>query len=255
MEIENNNTNDIIMSLDIGVNYIGITILYNDNSQYGQIIELTHVSPRVPNKVKGIEALFIKKNIFKTEFLEKWKNKGITRVVIEAPMITLHNQELCTTLLQYTGMISDCVYEVLGVIPNFISSYDARQYAFPELMGVRKFDKYGNIYKQEKILSNLNKSNLVLFGGYPWDVDKKNVLLSKVAEIFPDIDWLYDKNGDLKKENFNTADSFIAALGFLNKERFGELDFHITNIVKNEDGYNYDISFWNQTHNKELYLN
>ena len=52
---------DIIMSLDIGVNYIGITILYNDNSQYGQIIELTHVAPRIPNKVKGIEALFMKK--------------------------------------------------------------------------------------------------------------------------------------------------------------------------------------------------
>lgn len=254
MENENTSKNDVIMSLDIGVNYIGIAILYNDNSKYGQILELTHVNPRIPNKIKGIEGLFLKKNIFKTEFLEKWRGKGITRVVIEAPMITLHNQELCTTLLQYTGMISDCVYDVLGVVPNFITSYDARQYAFPELMGVRKFDKYGNTYKPEKILNNLNKSNLVLFGGYPWDVDKKNVLHSKVAEIFPDVNWLYDKNGELKKENFNTADSFIAALGFLNKERFGELDFTISDIEKTENGFTYNISYWNQSINKELFL-
>ena len=196
----------------------------------------------------------MKKKIFKDEFLQKWKNKGITRVVIEAPMITLHNQELCTTLLQYTGMISDCVYEVLGVVPNFISSYDARQYAFPELMGVRKYNQHGELYNRDKILSNLYKTNLVLFGGYAWDIDKKNILHSKVAEIFPHIDWLYDKHGELKKENFNTADSFIAALGFLNKERYGVLNFQITNIVKTEEGYVYDISYWDKTHTKEIYL-
>lgn len=254
MEESTEERKDIIMSLDIGVNYIGITILYNDNSQYGQILELTHVAPRIPNKVKGIEALFMKKQIFKDEFLQKWKNKGITRVVIEAPMITLHNQELCTTLLQYTGMISDCIYEILGVVPNFISSYDARQYAFPELMGVRKYNQHGELYNQDKILNNLYKTNLVLFGGYSWDIDKKNILHSKVADIFPHIDWLYDKHGELKKENFNTADSFVAALGFLNRERYGKLDFKITNIVKTEEGFVYDISYWDKTQTKEIYL-
>ena len=252
MLLTNEEKQDVIMSLDIGVNYIGITILHNDNSPYGEILELTHVNPRVPNKLKGIEALFLKKKIFKEEFLEKWKNKGITRVVIEAPMITLHNQELCTTLLQYTGMLSDCIYETLGVVPNFISSYDARQYAFPELMGVRKYNQHGELCSKDKIFSNLQKNNLVLFGGYPWDIDKKNLLHSKVAELFPQINWLYDKNGELKQENFNTADSFIAALGFLNKERYGDLNFQISNVEKHENGFSYNLTYWNKTFKKDI---
>ena len=164
MEESTEERKDIIMSLDIGVNYIGITILYNDNSQYGQILELTHVAPRIPNKVKGIEALFMKKQIFKDEFLQKWKNKGITRVVIEAPMITLHNQELCTTLLQYTGMISDCIYNVLKIVPEYISSYDARKYSFPEFMSIRKFGKDGKSYEKNKIINSIKNKQFVLFG-------------------------------------------------------------------------------------------
>ena len=38
-------------------------------------------------------------------------------------------------------MISKVVSEVLNVIPDFVSSYDARAYSFPELMQIRKFNK------------------------------------------------------------------------------------------------------------------
>ena len=38
-------------------------------------------------------------------------------------------------------MISECVYDVLHVVPDYISSFDARTYAFPELHAVRKFNK------------------------------------------------------------------------------------------------------------------
>jgi hypothetical protein len=43
--------------------------------------------------------------------------------------------------LRFNGMISKSVFDTLGVVPDFISSYDARKYSFPELMSVRKFKK------------------------------------------------------------------------------------------------------------------
>lgn len=69
-------------------------------------------------------------------------------------------------------MISDSVYRILGIVPEYISSYDARKYAFPELMAIRKFNKKGEEYSKDKILTAIKKNKLVLFGEYPFDCDK-----------------------------------------------------------------------------------
>ena len=104
-------------------------------------------------------------------------------------------------------MISKVVSEVLNVIPEFISSYDSRKYAFPELVQKRKTNKKGEPYKEKDI----EKANPVLFGDYPWDVDKKMVIWEKVSNLEPQIVWEYDKNGKLKKENFDMTDAFSCA--------------------------------------------
>ena len=64
------NGNKILMGLDVSTQCIGITILLDDGSDYGKIIELTHISPKVSSKIKGIEQLFLKKRIF-DEFISK----------------------------------------------------------------------------------------------------------------------------------------------------------------------------------------
>ena len=48
------------VGLDVSTSCIGITILVDDGSEYGRIAEMTHISPKVSNKIKGIESLFIK---------------------------------------------------------------------------------------------------------------------------------------------------------------------------------------------------
>jgi hypothetical protein len=48
-------------------------------------------------------------------------------------------------------MISKSVFDTLGVVPDFISSYDARKYSFPELMSVRKFKKDGTALTDKQI--------------------------------------------------------------------------------------------------------
>ena len=55
------NGNKIYLGCDISTQTIGFCILIDDNSEYGKIVELTHINPKVPTKIKGIEQLFLKK--------------------------------------------------------------------------------------------------------------------------------------------------------------------------------------------------
>lgn len=200
----------IILGLDVSTTTIGICLMIYDGSK-PEIAKLTHITPKISTKIKGIESLCLKKNIFETEFLHDYENYGITDVVIEEPLLSSNNINTVATLLRFNGMISDSVYKILGIVPKYISSYDSRRYAFPELMAVRKFDKKGNPYPKNKI----EKGKPVLFGEYPWDIDKKQIILDKVSEKYPNIDWIYNKDGELKKENFDSSDSVCCVLGFI----------------------------------------
>ena len=55
----------VILGLDVSTACIGTCIVKDDGiSEYPEIIELTHKSPKVSQKIKGIEALFLRNNIF-----------------------------------------------------------------------------------------------------------------------------------------------------------------------------------------------
>lgn len=249
----------VYLSLDVSTQCIGITLVIDDGSEYGKILELTHINPKVSSKIKGIEQLFLKKKIFE-EFLLKYKDFGIDHVIIEEPLIRSNNVNTVSTLLRFNGMVSDCVYNTLGIVPNYISSYEAREYSFPELMAIRKYGKDGKQYDFKKIYKEIKDCKLVLFGSYPWAIDKKTVLQEKVSEIFPDIEWLYNKKGELKKENFDASDSYIAFLGFLNKKRYGELEFSSEIIGESNDGkgtreITYNVKYWNKEETRKTYIN
>lgn len=241
------------MALDVSTACIGITILVEDGSEYGKIAEMTHVSPKVSNKIKGIESLFIKKQQFQT-FIKTFSQYSIDRVIIEEPLLSSNNKNTVATLLRFNGMISDCIYNELGIVPTYISSYDAREYAFPSLMAIRKYGKDEQIYKPTKIIKAINESNFVLFGSYPWTIDKKTVLHEKVSEIFPEITWQYNKKGELKKENFDAIDSYVACIGQINKEKNGILDFKSENVKIDGNKVEYDVKYWNKTEHRITYL-
>lgn len=253
-EIKEDNKPKLVMGLDISTTCIGVCILEDDGSEYGKILELTHVNPKIPNRFKGIESLFIKKKIFNNEFLRKWKDIGISKVIIESPLLRSNNVNTVGTLLQFNGMISDCVYNVLKIVPEYISSYDARKYSFPEFMSIRKFGKNGNSYEKNKIINSVKNNQFVLFGSFPWDIEKKTLIHSKVSEIFPDINWLYDSNGDIKKENFDACDAYVACIGFLKKEKYGEPNFETSNIKINDKEIEYDVKYWDKIEHRKTFL-
>lgn len=254
----NKNNNKILLGLDISTQCIGICLLEDDGTKYGNVIELTHINPKVPSKMKGIEQLFTKKRIFE-EFLLKYKDYGIDEVVIEEPLLRSNNVNTVSTLLRFNGMISDCVYTMLNIVPEYISSYDAREYSFPELMSVRKYGKDEKQYMYPKIQKEIKDCKLVLFGGYPWTIDKKIVIHGKVSEMFPHIEWLYDPNGELKKENFDACDAYVAVYGHLNKQRYGDLKFTSKILGERKDGKGnveivYEIYYWDKKEVRRTYL-
>jgi hypothetical protein len=61
----------LILGLDISTACIGISIVYDDGINEPEIIKITHVVPKIDKKIKGIEALILRKEIFEKEFLEK----------------------------------------------------------------------------------------------------------------------------------------------------------------------------------------
>jgi hypothetical protein len=204
---------NLILGLDVSTKTIGIA-LFEDKGENGDLKLLHHVTPKVKlDSNNKMEELFEKARIFEKEFLNDYADMGITKVVIEEPLLQSNNVYTVATLLRFNGMIARSVYETIGVIPDFISSHDARKYAFPELMSIRKTKKNGEL-KSEK---DINKSSPTLFGAYDHDVDKKMVIWELVSDLEPQITWFYDKKNKLKKENFDMTDAYAAVLGYMKK--------------------------------------
>lgn len=189
-----------ILGLDISTKTIGWA-LFDINSS--RLLELTHFSPKIkPQPEDKIEELLKKADAFK-KHLESYSDIGITRIIIEEPLLNSNNIYTVGTLLRYNTMILKSCYEIFGIIPTFITTYNARKYAFPSLIGKN------------------DKGKSVLFGGLPKDIDKKHIIWENVNDVCPEVEWLYGKNGQLKKENYDMSDAATAVIGFVNMQKSG----------------------------------
>lgn len=251
----------VILGLDISTACIGISIVYDDGINNPEILEITHISPKIPSKKKGIEALILRKDIFEKEFLTRIKSSGITECVIESPLNYAtgnSNAQTVSQLLQFNGLLSEAVYRVLGIVPNYISSYDARMKSFPELLSIRKFNKKGEIYPLKHIKKALDEDHLVLFGSYPFDCDKKNIMMNIVNERYPGIKWTYDSKGELKKQNYDACDSLVCALAYINIKRYGEMTPKIKDYIIKENDRNtvieYITNIWGYNYSKRIMI-
>jgi hypothetical protein len=183
-----------VLGLDVSTKTVGVALF---DIQSRELLELTHVSPVPKPKVENkIEELMLKSDIFKQK-LESYVGMGIKYVVIEEPLLNSNNVYTVGTLLRFNTLVCKEVYDILGVVPQFISTYNSRKFAFPELV-------------QEN-----DKGKFVLFGGLPKTIDKKQIIYDLVAKKEPQINWQYTRNSTLKKENFDMTDSYTCALGYM----------------------------------------
>lgn len=256
------NLNRVILGIDVSTTCLGISIVTYDGTE-PKLLYISHIKPKVnAKKIKGTEALFAKSRIFKEQFSKLCDSLGITNlitdIVIEEPLPNSQNVNTVNTLLKFNGMISESVYELTGVVPQYISSYEARKFAFPDLMAIRKYNKKGEEYSFEKIKKAISKDELVLFGNYPFDCAKKLILWNKISDMYKDIQWIYDKKGELRVENFDASDSLVCILGQIGKEQFENttpkiVDYAET-LEKNLKIINYTVEFCNKHYSKTIEL-
>lgn len=186
----------IILGLDVSTKTIGIALF---NVQ-GKLLELTHISPNIKPKPENKHVdMMLKSDVFKN-YITKYRGIGVFRIIIEEPLLYSNNINTVGTLTKFNGLISRVSYDVLGVMPEYISTYDARCLAFPELVAPGKSGKP------------------VLFGGMPMDVDKKIIIWEKVKQREPQLEWIYNKKGDLIKENFDSSDAYTVVLAVMKRD-------------------------------------
>ena len=186
-----------VLGLDISTKTIGWALFEYNNQE---LLELTHVSPVIkPKPEDKIEEILYKVDAFE-EKLKNYKVLGIKKVVIEEPLLNSNNLWTVGTLLRYNSMISRSIYNILNIVPSYISTYNSRKYAWPDLVREN------------------NKGKMVLFGGLPKTIDKKEIIWKKVSNAEPQITWLYTRNNTLKKECYDQADAYTCVLGYMKKE-------------------------------------
>jgi RNase H-fold protein (predicted Holliday junction resolvase) len=184
-----------ILGLDISSKTIGWALFDMTSST---LLEASHFTPKIkPQPEDKIEELLMKADAFKNH-LQNYKDYGIIKIIIEEPLLNSNNIYTVGTLIRYNSMILKECFNVFRVVPTFISTYNARKFAFPDLVQPNDKGKY------------------VLFGGYPKDIDKKHIIWEHVNAVCPEINWLYDKNGKLKKESYDISDSVTCVIGYIN---------------------------------------
>jgi len=187
-----------VLGLDISTKTIGWA-LFDQQSQ--KLLELTHFSPVIKTKNKNQAEDLIMKTIAFEEKIKNYVGLGITKVVIEEPLLNSNNIWTVGILMKYNAMITKSIYDILNVVPEYISTYNSRKFAWPELV-------------QEN-----NKGKFVLFGGLPKTIDKKEIIFKKVSEAEPQIVWLYTRNNTLKKECYDQADAYTCVLGYMKQNK------------------------------------
>jgi len=186
-----------VLGLDVSTKTIGCALF---DIQTKELLELTHISPVPKPKVEDkIEELILKSEIFKNKLIE-YRDMGITKVVIEEPLLNSNNIRTIAVLLRFNTLVTKQIYDTLGLVPVFISTYNSRKFAFPELV------------KENA------KGKKVLFGGYEKGCDKKKIIFDLVAKKEPQIQWQYTRNNTLKKENFDQTDAYACVLGYMSQE-------------------------------------
>lgn len=169
--------NGLILALDVSTSVIGICLLDPSSGRKLQALEFLNL--------KREKNLFAKALDFK-DHISRYRALNIQHVAIEEPLVMYKpgasRAQILSKLSMFNGMIAVISFMVFGVEPVYYNVNTARRLAFPDL----KFNK---------------------------GEDRKMLVWAKVAETFPDVQWLYGpKSGKLVKTNFDMSDAAVVAL-------------------------------------------
>jgi hypothetical protein len=189
-------------SLDISTTNVGMALWYES----GDLVELNHLELKVDRSIAQEERYLHKANLFKEyvfKYREHIKEKYgavIENIFVEAPLSnTPVNINTTAKLLSFNGIACYILDEIFGKPPYLISVYQSRKLFCPELVKITK-KRNGQI---KETLS---------FGK---DVDKKQYIWKKVADLEPQIDWFYTRTGKLKGSSYDMSDAYCVGVAGL----------------------------------------
>jgi RNase H-fold protein (predicted Holliday junction resolvase) len=194
-----------ILAFDVSTSSIGIC-LFEDLGTYGKLLLLTHFEPKVKENTQ-IERLKAKADLCVDKMVEDFSKYNIERIVVEKPLLNSNNQKTAQILAMFNEYLTTKISEAFDVPIDFITVHDARKYALPELLG-----ENGKMMSDfPKTVAGLKKNN--------WS---KFLIMYLISQRYPNIQWLLNNNLKINKKNFDRADSIVAILGFMIKEKHWE---------------------------------
>ena len=258
---ENSKSNEsLILGLDVSTTCIGCCVIkYSPKETLAgdfsneEIIDLAYIKPKAEKKPQNIiEQLFLKKEDAEKELHELFSGYTFNKIAIEEPLLGSNNINTVATLLKFNGMLSESIYRWTGIVPDYISSYDARRYSFPELLSIRTMKGNGEAHREKQLIVQLKKNELSLFADYPLKTDKKEIMWQQVSKKYPSISWEYDKNGKLKQHNFDICDSIVVALGIIHKKTLEGKEVIVESFDMNGNNITFTASLGNYTFTKTI---
>lgn len=169
------------LALDISTTCIGVSVLREDGI-------LTHMSYIKLDKIKGVDdndTFFLKAKHFQ-DYIRQFKASSITTICIEDPLQAGNNQFTANKLIRFNGVCSFILLEELGIQPTYLTVHDIRRTLCPEFL-------------------RTEKGKQIFF--IPKNIDKKEYIWKIIDKTYPGQNWIVDKKGVLKKENFDMSDS------------------------------------------------
>lgn len=181
------------LALDVSTKTIGVAVFDETKT----LFKLDHLSLKETSK-NDYEVIYLKKKQFDNFLIDHIKPLEIDYCFVEEPLYNtgMARSRLTNNLLiGFNMLICDSVYNCLKIVPQHISVYDARKNFFPEYVNKKKV-----------------KNELKEVFSFPKELDKKQEVWKKVAQLEPQVRWVYSKSGELKKENFDMADAYVVAV-------------------------------------------
>ena len=165
-------TPEIILGLDVSTSTIGMCGMNMEK----ELVFLSYVT------LKKQKDLFEKADAFKEELI---KHEGlISHVAIEEPLVMykegFSRAQILSKLSMFNGMCGLLTKTLYNTTPTLYNVSSARKLAFGDM----KFPKGSN---------------------------RKEIVQSRVAQEYPEVDWPLKRTGRLKDECFDMADAVIIA--------------------------------------------
>jgi hypothetical protein len=188
------------ISFDISTTNVGMSI-FSDN---GKLIGLKHLKLNTDKSIPEYQRYIVKSLLFR-EYIENI-NKYIINdldgevmgVFVEEPLIMSNNSFTSALLQKFNGISCYLIYSVFDIIPELITVHDSRRIFCPEFVTVK--------YRKGEKIETLS---------FPKNIDKKVYIWEKVNKVEKNIEWLYDKKGNISKDSYDLSDSYCVGYSML----------------------------------------